>query len=106
MVLGSVFSVILWLCLAAYLDSLQVSADERLSFFYPIISLFSKKKDVVDTVDEHKVTTKAEYEVDDIPAQDRVDISHLTKIYNGASTKAVNDVSLSFHKGEIFGLLG
>jgi ABC-type multidrug transport system ATPase subunit len=37
---------------------------------------------------------------------DTVVIENVSKLYNGATSKALSNVSFSFSKGEIFGLLG
>jgi ABC-2 type transport system ATP-binding protein len=54
-------------------------------------------------------SSQADHEVSGSPAtpeQAIIRTEHLTKIYPGADFKAVDDLNLSVHHGEIFGLLG
>jgi hypothetical protein len=99
---------LLIISLAIYMDWLQVSQDERRSFFYPIYALFNHPSSSVKIVNEHN-GREALIEpsvVDHLPEHDKIVISSLSKKYDGSSVFALSNVTLEFAKGEIFGLLG
>jgi ABC-type multidrug transport system ATPase subunit len=96
--------IFLLVLLTCYVDWLQVSQDERRPFYYPL-TLFGKKK--VGVVQENLHSNPMiEQDSKDRNPQDSVVIENLCKVYDGASTMALSNVSFSFSKGEIFGLLG
>ncbi|KAJ3272842.1 hypothetical protein HDV01_005165 [Terramyces sp. JEL0728] len=89
----------------AYLNWLEVSQDEIRPIHYPISRFFKKRVAVVE--ERTKVYAKIELGTSKgTNPLETVTISNLSKLYAGATTKALTDVSLEFAKGEIFGLLG
>jgi ABC-type uncharacterized transport system ATPase subunit len=88
-----------------YVDWLQVSQDESRPFYYPITLLFSKKETVVVDNDDK---TNPLIEIDERVRKDNdsVVIQNVSKVYPGTTTNALTNISFSFSKSEIFGLLG
>ncbi|KAJ3308745.1 hypothetical protein HDV04_000841 [Boothiomyces sp. JEL0838] len=104
-VASSVLFTVLLFLFGAYLNWLEVSQDETRPIHYPISRFFKKRAAVVE--ERAKVYAKIEPGTKKgINAGDSVQISNLSKLYAGANTRALTDVSLEFTKGEIFGLLG
>jgi ABC-type multidrug transport system ATPase subunit len=95
--------LILLVCVTWYVDWLQVSQDESRPFYYPFTLLFPKE-DVV--VEEEKSIPLIEQDGKVRAEMDAVVIENVSKLYNGATTKALSNISFSFSKGEMFGLLG
>ncbi|KAJ3308746.1 hypothetical protein HDV04_000842, partial [Boothiomyces sp. JEL0838] len=97
-------TVMLYL-IGIYLNWLEVSQDETRPLHYPISQFF--KKAVPQVAERERLLPKIEKRPSmNETSFNKVQISNLSKIYDGASTKALTEVSLEFSKGEIFGLLG
>ncbi|KAJ3346783.1 hypothetical protein HDU91_006958, partial [Kappamyces sp. JEL0680] len=103
----SAFFTVFWVLVAVYVDSLQVSADETRPWHYLVSQFFEKSSDVIV---EDSQLSKAKIEAfatgQSHAAEHMVTISNLSKVYHGSSSKALDNVSIEFGKGEIFGLLG
>jgi ABC-type multidrug transport system ATPase subunit len=96
--------ILFLILLTCYVDWLQVSQDERRPFYYPLTLLSKKNAAVVQEKVESNPMVEKDGKVRN--PQDSVIIENLSKLYAGSSTMALSNVSLSFSKGEIFGLLG
>ncbi|KAJ3254776.1 hypothetical protein HK103_006851 [Boothiomyces macroporosus] len=97
-------TVMLYL-IGIYLNWLEVSQDETRPLHYPISQFF--KKTVPQVAERERLLPKIEKRPStNETSLNKVQILNLSKIYDGASTKALTEVSLEFSKGEIFGLLG
>jgi len=91
--------------LAIYLDWLVVSSDETRSFFFPVTRLFRRNAEAV-VVNTNSITPKLDTVKPISDHSSGVFINNISKTYDGCSSKALDNVSMSFQKGEIFGLLG
>ncbi|KAJ3272841.1 ATP-binding cassette sub- A member 12 [Terramyces sp. JEL0728] len=89
-----------------YLNWLEVSQDETRPLHYPISQFFKTKKVPEVAEREHLLPKVENSKVSSGDSTNKIQISNLSKLYDGASAKALSDVSLEFAKGEIFGLLG
>ncbi|KAJ3322745.1 hypothetical protein HDV06_002796 [Boothiomyces sp. JEL0866] len=89
--------------IGSYLDSLEISQDERRPIYYPISRFFEKP---VQAKERDKIEPKIELVKQDHMQTEKIQITNLHKLYKGSVTKALTGLNLEFYKGEIFGLLG
>jgi ABC-type multidrug transport system ATPase subunit len=87
------------------LEWLQVSQEQRRSFFFPITRYFAEKPNLlVQGSDLNPSVEESQGKV--LEESELVKVSNVTKIYEGAIVRALTNVTLQFRIGEIFGLIG
>ncbi|RKP18982.1 hypothetical protein ROZALSC1DRAFT_29376, partial [Rozella allomycis CSF55] len=96
---------VFYIFIAFYMDWLQVSVDYKRPLLYGITRLFERKVKVVE--DEKVLDSKRENSfVSSLSNSEKVCIKNVSKVYQGSSVKALNNINLEFAKNEVFGLIG